>query len=57
VLFVAADSNRLLVRRGLNHTGSAALHLRPMQLTDPPILVALPALLSKAQSTNGRASA
>jgi AraC family transcriptional regulator len=57
VLYVAADPSRLLVRRGLNITGSATLELRPMQLTDPPILVVLPALLSKPQVENGRATA
>jgi AraC family transcriptional regulator len=55
VLYVAAGHNQLLVRRGLNMSGSPALRLRPIRLIDPPILVALPALLSEYQDMDHEA--
>jgi AraC family transcriptional regulator len=47
---VGVGRNPIIARKGVAK-GHADLTLRPMRVTDPPILVALPALLTERQTT------
>jgi AraC family transcriptional regulator len=55
-MYVGASHDRLLIY-GDTVKGDADVTLRPLQLTDPPILVALPLLMVEHQSTHEMAMA
>lgn len=50
MLHVGAGRGQLLVRRGRAY-GDTNLTLRPIELTDPPLLISLPLLLARASSS------